>query len=79
MKYDYFSYTIGSNFIHALIHDDYSDLDDSEKKKLNDWIDDIEVRGGYFEVQDDGEFWGIDELSGYFNQCCLVNYYFPQH
>lgn len=56
--WDYYEFSIGEHFVSAIINGDYTGLDDTEEKQLNDFLADYT----------DGH-WGYEDLIGFSDDC----------
>lgn len=79
MKFDYYTYEIGSHYASAIINGDYSGLIDSDIKELDLFMSNLPVKNGHFDIVDyDGEgFFSRCEISGLYSECLNFRLYFP--
>jgi hypothetical protein len=77
MKFDYYTFNMGSHFLSAIINGDYSGLSDQEETALNRFMDNLPVKNGHFDlVESEGNF-SECEVGGLFDDCVEVRLYFP--
>jgi hypothetical protein len=77
MKFDYYTFNMGSHFLSAIINGDHSGLSDQEETALNRFMDNLPVKNGHFDlVEDEGNF-SACEVGGLFDDCVKVRLYFP--
>jgi hypothetical protein len=79
MKFDYYQYEISAHFVSAIINMDYTGLNDLEEAELDNWLDNLPVKNGHFDIVDyDGEtFFSPCEISGLYSECLNLRVYFP--
>jgi hypothetical protein len=79
MKFDYYTFNIGSHYLSAIINGDYSGLSDQDETDLNRFMDTLPVKNGHFDLIDyDGEtFFSECDVSGLFSECYEARLYFP--
>ncbi len=76
MKFDYYTFTIASHYLSAIINGDCTGLEDEEALDLQAWLDDVPKKVEYWEVEDGGVSFGRDEVSGLMADCAIIRGYF---
>jgi hypothetical protein len=79
MKFDYYTFNIGSHYLSAIINGDYSGLNDQDEADLDRFMDTLPVKNGHFDlINYDGEtFFSECDVSGLFDDCIEARLYFP--
>lgn len=79
MKFDYYTYEIGSHYASAIINGDYSGLNKQEQAELDQFLDTLPVQNGHFDlVNYDGEgFFSRCDVCGLYSDCLEMRLYFP--
>ena len=72
----YYDYTIGEHFAPALINDDYTGLEDDEHDTLDQWVDDNEMRSGYWTIESESSDFAKCEITGLLSDCVTIRQYF---
>ncbi|MGL4499992.1 MAG: hypothetical protein ACRCU2_13090 [Planktothrix sp.] len=73
-KIDWIEYQISESFLPALINGDYSGLDDSEEKALNNWIDSLNHTKGHWDYEPSSDDWKICKVTKKFSLVCTVRW-----
>ena len=79
MKFDYYTFNIGSHYLSAIINGDYSGLSNQEQSDLDQFLNNLPVDNGHFDlVNYDGEgFFDECEVCGLYSDCIEARLYFP--
>jgi len=76
MTTTHYDYAINEMFASALITNDYTTVTDSEYATLDQWIDDNEIRSGYWTIEDDQRETAKCEITGLLSVCITIRQYF---
>lgn len=76
MKFDYYTHTIASCYLSAIINEDWTGLADDEAADLQAWLDDVPNKVEHWGVEDDSGSFGRDEVTGLMADCVIIRSYF---
>ena len=76
--WDCYEYQLSGHWASAIINGDYSGLEDTEEKQLNNWLESLPKVNGHIDGFDERDSLGFcrDDITGLFSDCFKVRLMF---